>query len=165
VRYPPEGNDLAPPGIPSLLVTYGTATDLFFSGHTAIAVFGCVELARMADRFADPRCRHRGGGGERGCCAARALHDGRLTAIVTALWAVSVADVLAPGVDLGLQPWSARRADRARYSDLGGLDPRLGAIGTFGSSWRSRSSTGPLRAGAAAECRRVLTITGAGAGA
>jgi hypothetical protein len=32
------------PGFPSLLVTYGTATDLFFSGHTAIAVYGAIEL-------------------------------------------------------------------------------------------------------------------------
>ncbi len=33
------------PGFPSLLVTYGTASDLFFSGHTAIAVYGALELA------------------------------------------------------------------------------------------------------------------------
>jgi membrane-associated phospholipid phosphatase len=32
------------PGVPSLLVTYGTASDLFFSGHTAIAVYGSIEL-------------------------------------------------------------------------------------------------------------------------
>src|SRR5215471_16044885 len=35
------------PGFPSLLVTYGVANDFFFSGHTAIAVFGAVELARL----------------------------------------------------------------------------------------------------------------------
>ncbi len=34
------------PGLPSLLVTYGTSNDLFFSGHTALAVFGSIELAR-----------------------------------------------------------------------------------------------------------------------
>lgn len=34
------------PGFPSLLVTYGTTSDLFFSGHTAIAVYGGLELAR-----------------------------------------------------------------------------------------------------------------------
>lgn len=33
------------PGVPSLLVTYGVANDFFFSGHTAIAVFGATELA------------------------------------------------------------------------------------------------------------------------
>jgi len=44
---PPEGMIWRHPGFPSLLVTYGTATDLFFSGHTAIAVYGCLELAHF----------------------------------------------------------------------------------------------------------------------
>ena len=35
------------PGFPSLLVTYGTASDFFFSGHTAIAVLGAIEIARL----------------------------------------------------------------------------------------------------------------------
>lgn len=35
------------PGFPSLLVTYNVGNDFFFSGHTAIAVFGGVELARL----------------------------------------------------------------------------------------------------------------------
>jgi hypothetical protein len=35
------------PGFPSLLVTYRVANDFFFSGHTAIAVFGALELARF----------------------------------------------------------------------------------------------------------------------
>jgi hypothetical protein len=43
---PPEGMLWRQPGVPSLLVTYGVANDLFFSGHTAIAVYGAVELAR-----------------------------------------------------------------------------------------------------------------------
>jgi membrane-associated phospholipid phosphatase len=30
-----------------LLVTYGVSNDLFFSGHTALAVFGVVELGRF----------------------------------------------------------------------------------------------------------------------
>ena len=34
------------PGVPSLLVTYETTNDFFFSGHTAIAVLGCIELIR-----------------------------------------------------------------------------------------------------------------------
>ena len=42
---PPEGMIWRRPGFPSLLVTYGTVTDLFFSGHTAIEVYGCLELA------------------------------------------------------------------------------------------------------------------------
>ena len=43
--WPKEG-----PGFPSLLVTYGVSNDLFFSGHTALAVFGAVELARWGGR-------------------------------------------------------------------------------------------------------------------
>jgi hypothetical protein len=35
------------PGFPSLLVTYHVANDFFFSGHTAIAVFGATELSRL----------------------------------------------------------------------------------------------------------------------
>jgi hypothetical protein len=44
---PPEGMIWRYPGVPSLLVTYGVATDLFFSGHTAIAVWGGLEIARL----------------------------------------------------------------------------------------------------------------------
>lgn len=43
----PPGMIWHDPGFPSLLVTYGVANDFFFSGHTAIAVFGAVELARL----------------------------------------------------------------------------------------------------------------------
>ena len=35
------------PGFPSLLVTYHVANDFFFSGHTAIAVFGATEVSRL----------------------------------------------------------------------------------------------------------------------
>jgi membrane-associated phospholipid phosphatase len=44
---PPPGIIWHDPGFPSLLVTYGVANDFFFSGHTAIAVFGAIELARL----------------------------------------------------------------------------------------------------------------------
>ena len=36
------------PGWPSLFVTYGTSNDFFFSGHTAIAVLGALQLAHHA---------------------------------------------------------------------------------------------------------------------
>lgn len=35
------------PGCPALLVTYGVANDYFFSGHTAIAVLGAIEMLRI----------------------------------------------------------------------------------------------------------------------
>lgn len=39
------------PGFPSFLVTYNVGNDFFFSGHTAIAVFGGIELARLGKRW------------------------------------------------------------------------------------------------------------------
>ncbi len=39
------------PGFPSLLVTYQVASDFFFSGHTAIAVYGATELVRFRQRW------------------------------------------------------------------------------------------------------------------
>jgi hypothetical protein len=43
----PEGMIWRYPGVPSLLVTYQVANDFFFSGHTAIAVFGGLQLAAL----------------------------------------------------------------------------------------------------------------------
>ncbi len=88
------------PGFPSLLVTYGTATDLFFSGHTAIAVYGALELARW--------------GGSAGAAAGLVIAVVEAAAVlvlrahytmdvfagaVTALWVWTVAAALAPGLD------------------------------------------------------------------
>jgi hypothetical protein len=44
----PPGSIWRYPGFPSLLVTYGTDYDYFFSGHTAIAVLGAIEIAHVA---------------------------------------------------------------------------------------------------------------------
>lgn len=44
----PRGMIWRDPGFPSLLVTYGTSNDLFFSGHTAIAVLCTLELIQVA---------------------------------------------------------------------------------------------------------------------
>jgi hypothetical protein len=97
---PPDGMIWRSPGFPSLLVTYGTATDLFFSGHTAIAVYGALELARL-------------GGGwfvllgvavvlfEAGAVLVLRAHYTAdvFAAIVTALWAAGAAEGFAPIVD------------------------------------------------------------------
>lgn len=97
---PPEGMIWRHPGFPSLLVTYGTASDLFFSGHTAIAVYGCLELASA--------------GGVIGAVAGivialvemctvlvlRAHYTMDVfTGAVTALWVWCVASYLAPKLD------------------------------------------------------------------
>lgn len=46
---PPEGMiwPTTGPALPGLLVTYGVSNDMFFSGHTALAVYGAIELARL----------------------------------------------------------------------------------------------------------------------
>ena len=97
---PPDGMIWRHPGFPSLLVTYGTASDLFFSGHTAIAVYGALELA------------HGGGPAFAVVGAAIAVSEAAtvlvlrahytmdvFAAAVTALWVWSVANALAPGLD------------------------------------------------------------------
>jgi PAP2 superfamily C-terminal len=40
----PEGMIWEYPGVPSIFVTYGVSNDLFFSGHTALAVYGGLHL-------------------------------------------------------------------------------------------------------------------------
>jgi hypothetical protein len=100
---PPDGMIWRRPGIPSLLVTYGTATDLFFSGHTAIAVFGCVELVRMGGTVLPVLGVLIAVVEATAVLVLRAHYTMDVfAAIVTALWAVSVADALAPGVDRAL---------------------------------------------------------------
>jgi hypothetical protein len=100
---PPEGMIWRYPGFPSLLVTYGTASDLFFSGHTAIAVFGCIELAHVGGPLAAVASA---------CIALveisvvlvlRAHYTMDIfTGAVTALWVWGIASSLAPRLDAAL---------------------------------------------------------------
>lgn len=102
----PRGCIWRRPGFPSLLVTYGTANDLFFSGHTAIAVYGAIELAAH--------------GGAWGLWLGLAIAVGEaftvlvlrahytmdvFAAVVTALWAAEIAWTLAPLCDRVLLQW------------------------------------------------------------
>jgi len=45
---PPRGMIWRDPGFPSALVTYGVSNDLFFSGHTALAVLAAIEICQVA---------------------------------------------------------------------------------------------------------------------
>lgn len=96
----PDGMIWRSPGFPSLLVTYGTSNDLFFSGHTAIAVYGGLELA------------HAGGAAATILAIAIVLVEAVAVIVlrahytmdvfagaVTALWVWTAANALAPGVD------------------------------------------------------------------
>lgn len=44
---PPPGMIWRNPGFPTLMVTYSVGNDLFFSGHTALAVLGAIEAAHF----------------------------------------------------------------------------------------------------------------------
>ena len=44
---PPPGIIWRNPGFPALLVTYDIGNDLCFSGHTALAVLGAIEVAHF----------------------------------------------------------------------------------------------------------------------
>jgi hypothetical protein len=44
----PPGMVWRNPGFPSLFVTYDVGNDFFFSGHTAVAMLGAIELARIS---------------------------------------------------------------------------------------------------------------------
>ncbi|MEO7100322.1 MAG: phosphatase PAP2-related protein [Luteolibacter sp.] len=45
---PPPGIIWRDTGFPTLLVTYGVGNDFFFSGHTALAVLGAIEICHLA---------------------------------------------------------------------------------------------------------------------
>jgi hypothetical protein len=96
------------PGVPAVLVTYGTANDLFFSGHTAIAVYGAATLAG-----------HWGPWGlavglaiiifEAGTVLVLRAHYTMdvFTGIVCAVWVYSLSASIAPWVDETIRQWVA----------------------------------------------------------
>jgi hypothetical protein len=97
---PPAGMIWRNPGVPSLLVTYGTATDLFFSGHTAIAVLGAVELARAGGPGIAPVGILIVVVEALAVIVLRAHYTMDVfTGLVTALWVVNLAGLLAPICD------------------------------------------------------------------
>jgi hypothetical protein len=94
------------PGVPAILVTYGTANDLFFSGHTAIAVYGAATLA--------------GHWGAAGLAVGLAIAFFEavtvlvlrahytmdvFTGIICALWVYSLSGELGPWVDGVIRHW------------------------------------------------------------
>jgi membrane-associated phospholipid phosphatase len=100
---PPEGMIWRSPGVPSLLVTYGVSNDLFFSGHTALAVYGAIELGR----WGGPAWAAVGAALAAFECATVIVLRAHytldvFTGAVTAFAAAVVADRLAPDCDAAL---------------------------------------------------------------
>jgi hypothetical protein len=100
---PPPGIIWRSPGFPSLLVTYGVSNDLFFSGHTTLAVLGAIEVVHLAPAWV-------------GVAAAiiavfeavvvvvlRAHYTlDVITGALAAYWASEMARIIAPGIDAWL---------------------------------------------------------------
>jgi hypothetical protein len=96
----PPGAIWRHPGVPSLLVTYGTSNDLFFSGHTAIAVYGAIELARLGGPFWIALGFAIAAIEAATVLVLRAHYTMDVYAgIVTALWIAGVAELLGPLID------------------------------------------------------------------
>jgi hypothetical protein len=98
------------PGFPSLLVTYNVGNDFFFSGHTAIAVLGAIELARLGKRWLTA------------LAVAMVLFEiatvlvlrahytmDVFTGILAALWVARFCTVVSPPIDAWLVPIGSRR--------------------------------------------------------
>ena len=97
------------PGFPSLLVTYGVATDYFFSGHTAIAVLGATELVRLNRRWLSGVAWLVAAFEMATVLVLRAHYTMDVFAgLTTALCAASLADRLSPAIDRALRPRSVK---------------------------------------------------------
>jgi hypothetical protein len=93
------------PGFPSLLVTYSVANDFFFSGHTAIAVFAALELARRHRVWLTTAAFLMALFEIATVLILRAHYTMDVfTGIVAALWVSSLCDRIAPAIDRRLAP-------------------------------------------------------------
>ena len=103
----PDGMIWRNPGVPSLLVTYQVANDFFFSGHTAIAVFGGLQLASLKRPWWMALGFFVAAFEMATVIVLRAHYSiDVFTGAIAALWATSAAAQLAPRLDC----WIARRA-------------------------------------------------------
>jgi len=107
---PPPNMIWHDPGFPSLLVTYAVATDFFFSGHTAIAVFGATQLIRLGKPWLTALAWLVILFEASAVIVLRAHYTMDVFAgMVTALWVAALLDGFAPSVDRLLK-WKTRTA-------------------------------------------------------
>lgn len=89
------------PGFPSLLVTYGTSNDFFFSGHTSIAVIGAMEIAQVAPTWLAVVAGMVAATEAITVIVLRAHYTMDIFAAVFAAWASeALAKIIAPTIDL-----------------------------------------------------------------
>lgn len=101
---PPPGMIWRDPGVPTLLVTYGVGNDLFFSGHTALAVLGSIEVCHLAPAWVGAVAVAVALGEALIVLVLRAHYTLDVVAGAFAAWfAADVAGRLAPWVDRWLQ--------------------------------------------------------------
>jgi hypothetical protein len=99
----PQGTIWRNPGFPSLLVTYGTSNDFFFSGHTSIAMLGALELAQTGPAWLAMGAAAVAVAEAVTVIILRAHYTMDVFAAVFAAWACEVvAAHLAPAIDLWL---------------------------------------------------------------
>ncbi|MGH7771148.1 MAG: phosphatase PAP2-related protein [Candidatus Binatia bacterium] len=114
---PPDGMIWRYPGVPSLFVTYGTGNDFFFSGHTAIAVYGAIELARLRRQWLTVAAAALAAIEAMTVLVLRAHYTMDVfTAILAAAWAASAAAQLASPLDRALARWSTLRSETRSQS-------------------------------------------------
>ena len=96
----PAGMIWHDPGFPSLLVTYHVANDFFFSGHTAIAVFGTIELARFRRKWLTVLAAFLVLFEVSAVLTLRAHYTMDVfTGILAALWVARISERLSPAID------------------------------------------------------------------
>jgi PAP2 superfamily C-terminal len=88
------------PGFPTLFVTYHVLSDFFFSGHTAIAILGAVELARLGKHWLTSLAVLAALFEVAALVVLRAHYTMDIFAgLITALWAAQISAQISPAID------------------------------------------------------------------
>jgi hypothetical protein len=113
------------PGFPSLVVTYSTSTDFFFSGHMALATVVASELtAHGASRWKQAMAWIFAGVQAFVILSMRFHYvSDVVTGCFAAVTATQFADALGRRLDERFAPWTVRPADECGYR------PVLAALG------------------------------------